>query len=106
MYLIDSKKDKPDIKYMYSRICKLAENGIRVTDKLRNMQDEFVRATEIEAQQIRSDYAIQNPNSPDQIVGFLKNQGSRVYEVCCDGEKWTTIKKHLGSWLLKVISLH
>lgn len=95
MYNIDSKVDKPDIQYMLDQVNKMMDRGIKVTNarkiynNYKSKQDEL---TDI----IREEYGIQNPNSPPQVVGYLKSlENDEVYDECFLDGKWTTKKDSL-----------
>lgn len=97
LYHINSKVDKPDIKYMQNRAVELMKRGVNLVD-LREYYEKFSSAQNEIREIIQREYGIENPNSGQQVIGFLKSLNDlEVYEVCCIDDKWTSNKDALYS---------
>lgn len=105
MYHIDRKTAKPDIGYMEAVIDRLMQKGIRLSNcnELLNYYSELRESLKMD---IQTEYGIVNPNSPKQIVEYLKEVASKIevnsrndiINICFDVEKqkWTTDANALG----------
>lgn len=71
MYHIKSNIDKPDIAYLYNKICESMKLGVAVNnlDKLGNR---FNRNVEMATSIIKENYGISNPNSSKQVLDYFK----------------------------------
>jgi len=105
MYYIDLKKDKPDIGRMEATMDRLMTKGIRLAD-CNELKTYYAELRETLKNDISEKYYIKNPNSPAQIVDFLKvtastidlNSKNDIINICYNSEddKWTTNAEALG----------
>lgn len=96
MFKIDSKNDKPDIKYMYDRAVELMKDGIRLGD-VDKIYTKFCIKRDNIKEAIQKQYSILNPNSSVQIANYMEGlQDDTVYDIGCIEGKWTTNKEVLG----------
>lgn len=91
MYKINTKVDKPDIKYMRERIEEVARDGFRVSDDIQSILDILNADLENNKKQVMS-YGIKNPNSAAQVIAYLQSlKDPNVAECCIDGKgKWSS----------------
>lgn len=106
MYVINTKKDKPDIGEMLYTVTKMMQRGVK-TAELDELESYYLKLKEGTAVTIEEKYGIQNPNSPKQIVAFISDLSRKrtevspgetndIFEICCiedykTGEyKWTS----------------
>lgn len=97
MYKIDSKAEKPDIKYLEDTVKLMMIRGVNVAD-LNELYNRFVEERDELASEIAANYGISNPNSTKQVNYYLSNLDSpEVYENCYIDGKWTSNKDALGN---------
>lgn len=97
MYKIDSKVDKPDIKYLEDTVKMMMIRGVNVGD-LDLLYARFIAEKDGLASEIKSNYGIANPNSSQQITKYLANiDNPEIYETCFIDGKWTSNKDALGN---------
>ena len=106
MYVINTKRDKPDIGEMLYTVTKMMQRGVK-TAELDELENYYLKLKEGTAVTIEEKYGIQNPNSPKQIVAFISDLSRKrtavspgetndIFEICCiedykTGEyKWTS----------------
>lgn len=95
MYHINSKVDKPDIKYLETRVTEMMRRGVSVGD-LNALYKRFLDEKDAIASDIQHNYGILNPNSSQQLIKYISGlENAEVYEACCIEEKWTTNKDAL-----------
>ena len=96
MYHIDSKSDKPDIKYLSKRVNEMMARGIAVA-QLQVRYSKFIGERDFIATDIQNCYGISNPNSSQQIAKYLASlEDSIVYDVCFINGKWTSNKESMA----------
>lgn len=97
MYHIDSKTDRPDIKYLEDTVKLMMIRGVNVAD-LGLLYARFIAEKDAIAQDITENYGIANPNSSQQIVKYISNiDNPEIYEICFVDGKWTSNKDALSS---------
>lgn len=77
MYLIDTKKDKPDLGYSQYYIEKLMARGIKLGD-CEKLRQHYTDLKDVLSREITYKYGIQNPNSSKQITDYLEYLSQRV----------------------------
>lgn len=93
MYIIDSAYEQPDIKYMYNRILDSMDTGIAIKP-LGGIYKKLLGAQMAAAKNMNSIYGIENPNSSQQVIKYLKEvEDDVILATCVEDGKWTTNKE-------------
>lgn len=95
MFHIDTKKDKPDMQYLYKRVLEMMDKGIRIHD-IDKYHAEIVNIMDSTERELYELYGINNPRSSNDVIKYIKSLNSLdVYEVCCEDGKWSSKKDSL-----------
>lgn len=99
MYKIDTTKTVADIGYMENKLKEMMTNGIRIGN-VEPIFDYYNNLRENLRLEIIENYGIENPNSSQQVVYYLKNLAEQVQlgakndiiSICVDDDsgKWTS----------------
>lgn len=95
MYRINTSADKPNAERLKNNVSDMMKHGIRVGNIL-TAYNFFSEIAETMAIRLKSEFGIDNPNSPKQIEYFLSNRKDPIYyEICYQEGKWTSNKEAL-----------
>lgn len=101
MYLIDSHYETPDIEYLHNRVEQLMSDGIAIKN-IANLYNRLAASESAARKNIQSLYSIENPNSYQQILGYLQNiLNDDIVNACCRDGKWTTDKEAMVELAMK-----